>query len=141
MQARLGLAALLLAGMLGGGCTTIGAERVEGWPELEIVEHYVPHREMRERCARFVGMGMSPEACAEFDFAGGKCHIWHSADFPPPPFAVEHERQHCQGFEHAGEQGMREILANYDLVRSASVSASQGASSPRKATIPKPNGS
>ena len=106
-------------------CTTIGEERVEGWPELRVVEHYVPHQVMRERCAKYVPLLMSPEACAEFDFASGRCDLWFSADFPPPRFIVEHERQHCLGYEHAGESGLREILANH-LAATANASAGAG---------------
>ena len=72
------LAALLLV----TACSTIEHQRVDGWPQLEIVEHYVPYREMQERCVRYVGFGMAPEACAEFDLPARKCHIWYSADPP-----------------------------------------------------------
>jgi hypothetical protein len=99
----------LLAALL-GGCTTIAHEKVEGWPQLRIVEHYVPHAQMRDRCARYVGFGMSPEACAEFDLAAGTCHIWFSADFPPQRFIVQHERLHCAGYDHVGSTGMQRYL-------------------------------
>ena len=102
-------APVLLAALL-GACTTIAHEKVEGWPQLQIVEHYVPHAQMRDRCARYVGFGMSPEACAEFDLAAGKCHIWFSADFPPQRFIVQHERLHCAGYDHAGSTGMQQYL-------------------------------
>lgn len=65
------------------GCTVVGHEKVEGWPELEIREHYVAHSVMRDKCAKYVGFGMSPEACAEFNLVAGTCDIWHSAEFPP----------------------------------------------------------
>jgi hypothetical protein len=114
MKSRLALLAVLLA-----GCTAIGHERVAGWPRLEIVEHHVPHAEMRDRCARYTGFGMSPEACAEFDLVNRKCHIWYSADFPPQPFIVEHERLHCAGYDHAGSKAM----ANWLRVHQASEGA------------------
>jgi hypothetical protein len=75
--------ALLFVAVLLSGCTMIGEERVEGWPELQIVEHYVPHHVMRERCMKYVPLLMSPEACAEFDFVANRCDLWFSADFPP----------------------------------------------------------
>jgi hypothetical protein len=102
--------AFAITAALAAGCATLDHQRVEGWPELAIVEHRVPHAEMRERCARYVGFGMSPEACAEFDFVERKCHLWFSADFPPQRFIVEHERLHCAGYDHAGSTAMARLL-------------------------------
>jgi len=99
----------VLAAIL-AGCSSIDHRRVEGWPGLEIVEHHVPHAEMRDRCSRYVGFGMSPEACAEFDLPGRKCHIWYSADFPPQRLLIQHERLHCAGYDHVGSTGMKRLL-------------------------------
>ena len=104
---------LALALLLAAGCTVMGTERVEGWPKLTVVEHYVPHHEMRDRCGKYLGPFMSPEACAEFDFAHLRCDIWFSADFPPSAFIVNHERQHCAGYDHEGEHELRDVLARY----------------------------
>ncbi len=114
---------LVLATAL-SGCSVIGHEKVAGWPELEVVEHYVPHAQMRDRCAPYVGFGMSPEACAEFDLANRKCHIWFSADFPPQDFIVKHERMHCAGYDHVGSTAMQRFL-NYHLA-SRGMSAAAG---------------
>ena len=110
---------LLLLPVFLSACTVVGHERVEGWPELEIVEHRVPHATMRDRCMRYTPLLMSPEACAEFDFAANKCHLWFSADFPPPAAYVEHEHLHCRGFDHIGAQGMRIALQRYLSVQQA----------------------
>jgi hypothetical protein len=118
MQMRLVLLAALL-----GGCTAIGHERVEGWPALEIVEHHVPHAEMRDRCVRYTGFGMSPEACAEFDLAHRKCHIWFSADFPPQRFIIQHERLHCAGYDHMGSTNMARYLRIYQAAQPDSAAA------------------
>lgn len=115
------LAAVLL---LASGCTIIGHERVDGWPHLQIVEHHVPHHAMRERCAKYAPPMMSPEACAEFYFAEGECHLWFSADFPPTREIVAHERLHCRGFEHVGENAMAGFLASWRASLPASVGAS-----------------
>jgi hypothetical protein len=92
-------------------------------------------RVQRDRRMPYMGFGMSPEGCAEFQFAQSRCDIWVSADFPPPAFVMEHERQHCAGFEHAGETELRQILAKVRAPQRApqerDVSASQGASVPR----------
>jgi hypothetical protein len=124
-----------LAATLAGACTTIGHERVEGWPSLEIVEHHVAHNVMRSRCVKYVGFGMTPIACAEFDLAARRCHVWFSADLPPPPSVIEHERLHCQGYDHPGESTMRNILARFNARQALAnrdegpLSASAGASS------------
>jgi hypothetical protein len=110
MKLRVGLAALL---MLGAGCTAIGHQQVLGWPELEIIEYHVPTRDLYERCSRYMGVGMLPEACAEFDLTERRCHIWLSADFPPPRYVVEHERLHCRGYDHIGMSTMKGILERY----------------------------
>jgi hypothetical protein len=104
---------LLLLPFIASACAVIGHERVEGWPELEIVEHRVPHTAMRDRCAPYAPPLSSPDACAEFHFATRTCHIWLSADFPPPPYIVEHEHLHCRGFDHIGSNGMRLAWQRY----------------------------
>ena len=100
-----------------GACTTIGHEKVEGWPQLTVVEHYVPHHVMRDRCVKYTPFGSSPEACAEFNLAELRCDLWFSADFPPPKAFIEHERMHCQGYDHVGETNMRDFLAGYNARR------------------------
>lgn len=65
---------------------------------MQTIEHYVPHAEMRNRCVKYTPVGMSPEACAEWDYTTKECHIWYSSDFPPNESIIEHERLHCKGF-------------------------------------------
>jgi hypothetical protein len=115
-----GRASLALLAVLLSACTVIGHEQVPGWPALEVVEHYVPEAQMRERCVKYVAFGMSPQACAEFDFARKRCDLWFSADFPPTRAMVEHERLHCRGFDHIGMGTMAGILARYGGADSAS---------------------
>jgi hypothetical protein len=107
------LGAAMLCGVAIGACTAIGGAPVPGWPDLQIVEHHVPHSAMRDHCQRYVGFGQSPAACAEFDFRARRCDIWYSADFPPQEFIIEHERLHCRGYEHIGEHHLREALQRY----------------------------
>ena len=130
------MSAVALMSAMASACSVIGGERVSGWPELKIIEHHVSHREMRDRCMPYMGFGMSPEACAEFDFAQSRCDIWLSADFPPAAFVVAHERQHCLGYEHAGENDLRDILANLRASQKApqerDASASRVASTPQR---------
>jgi hypothetical protein len=117
---------LLLAPLL-PACTTVDHHRVEGWPQLEIVEHYVPHGEMQDRCVRYVGFGMAPEACAEFDLAARKCHIWYSAESLRLKFVREHERLHCAGYDHVGSTAMQQFLTQHQI-RQAAASAAAGSS-------------
>lgn len=98
-----------------GACTTIGHEPVEGWPKLEVIEHHVPHHVMRDHCAKYAPWGSYPEACAEFNLAEGRCDLWFSADFPPPQAFIEHERLHCAGYDHVGEENMSRLLALHNL--------------------------
>jgi hypothetical protein len=114
---------LAVLAALAAGCSAVGHHRVEGWPKLEIVEHYVPHAEMRDRCVRYVGWGMEPAACAEFDLARGKCHIWFSADFPPQKFIIDHERLHCAGYDHVGSTAMERFLERHVAGQAASAAA------------------
>ena len=102
-------ATLLLLAFL-PACTVVGHEKVDGWPELKVVEHHVPHPAMRDRCMRYAPFGASPEACAEFDFANRTCHIWFSSDFPPADWIVRHERLHCAGYDHIGSGNMRRLV-------------------------------
>lgn len=119
---------LFLLAALAAGCTTINShQHVEGWPQLEIVEHYVPHREMQDRCVRYVGFGMAPEACAEFDLAARKCHIWYSAESLRLKFVREHERLHCAGYDHVGSTAMQQFLTQHQI-RQAATSAAAGGS-------------
>jgi len=124
------LAAVTLTSAIVSACTTIGAERVAGWPQLQVLVHYVPHSQMRDRCSKYVSFFMSPEACAEFDFAAKRCDLWFSADFPVTASVIEHEKKHCLGYEHAGENGLRELLSQYLAAQPSNpgASASQGSS-------------
>jgi hypothetical protein len=130
-QQKGGPAASILLAVLLSACTIVGHEKVAGWPALQMVEHYVPHSEMRERCVQYTGFGMSPEACAEFDLVRRRCDIWYSADFPPGPEIIEHERLHCQGYDHIGGTTLAQILREFSASAQAEASASAGASQPR----------
>ena len=112
-QQRDGKASILLLGLVVSGCSLIGHQKVAGWPTMEIVEHHVAEADMRSRCVKYVGFGMSPQACAEFDFVRNRCDVWFSADFPPTRAMVEHERLHCRGYDHIGMRTMADMLARY----------------------------
>jgi len=95
--------ALVILAALLSGCSVMGHVKVDGWPKLEVVEHHVPHKDMRDRCGKYVPALVSPEACAEFNLATGTCDIWFSADFPPAQAIKDHEREHCAGCRRYGD--------------------------------------
>ena len=120
-----GSASVVFLAMVLSACTIVGYEKVLGWPQMETVAHYVPSQEMRSRCSPYVGFGMLPEACAEFNFAANRCDIWFSADFPPPASVVEHEKLHCQGYDHIGQRIMAEMLSRNLAEGNASAGATR----------------
>ena len=119
---------VLLAALL-PACSTMEHERVEGWPELQIVEHYVPAEAMLQRCSKYAGFGSVPLACAEFNLATRRCDIWLSQGMAWKSL-VEHERLHCRGYDHVGETNMRDFLARYQAATGATrqgLAAARGA--------------
>lgn len=109
---------VLLAALV-SACSTMDHERVEGWPQLQIVEHYVPAETMLQRCRKYAGFGSVPLACAEFNLVARRCDIWLSQSMAWPSL-VEHERLHCRGYDHVGETNMRDFLARYQAATGAS---------------------
>jgi hypothetical protein len=119
--ARFGLLSLVLAA---AACATIDQhEKVSGWPELRVVEHRIPDGALRKHCSKYVAFGMLPEACSEFYFDRGECHVWFNADYPPQPYVVKHELLHCQGYDHPGDHNLRDILARYEAQKRARTQA------------------
>lgn len=105
----LGLAAAGVATFL-GGCSTIDPQnKVDGWPELEIIERKVSFDAVQEKCGQYVGWGQWPMACATFYFNQAKCVIWYAFDW-----SLDHERQHCLGFDHVGSNDMRAMLKDWN---------------------------
>ncbi len=116
---------MVLLAMVLSACTIVGHEKVLGWPQMDIVAHYVPAEEMRTRCLPYVGFGMLPEACAEFNFAANRCDMWFNADFPPPAQVVEHEELHCKGYDHIGQRTMAEVLSRHLAEANASTGSTR----------------
>jgi hypothetical protein len=117
------LVLLLASTMSLPACTMVGHKKVPDWPELAVREHYVPHHVMRDKCAKYVPFGMSPDACMEFNLSAGTCDIWYSADFPPGPGVVEHERLHCRGYDHIGGNVLSRALAAWKQYRATTTAA------------------
>jgi len=103
-----------------GGCTTIGHQKVEGWPQLTVIEHHVPHYVMR---------GPLREVRAVGYLAGGPAPSSTSRRAPATSGSaptsrrrrafVKHERMHCEGYDHVGETQMRDFprAANLEQTR------------------------
>ena len=95
---------LLVAAL--SACSTIDPHnRVEGWPELRVTEYRVSLDEVQERCRPYVSFGQWPMACAVFYLRAAQCHIFYAYEW-----TLEHERQHCAGYDHVGSNHMREML-------------------------------
>lgn len=96
----------LIAVLFVGACTMWGDLRpVEGWPELRVREHSVPHHVMRDRCTQWVPWYMNADACAVFNLLAKTCDIFYSADFPPPEYVRRFEREkRCKGYGSAAER-------------------------------------
>jgi hypothetical protein len=123
---------ILLLAAASAACSTVGHEKVEGWPELAIVEHRVSAGEMYDRCKKYVAFGMLPMACAEFNLATKRCDIWLMEGFAPRS-VVEHERLHCQGHDHVGETAMRDFLTRYRAATSGAAAAAGASAGPASA--------
>ena len=123
---------IILLAAASAACSTVGHEKVEGWPELTIIEHRVSAGEMYERCRKYVAFGMLPMACAEFNLATRRCDIWFVDGFAPRSI-VEHERLHCQGHDHVGETAMRDFLTRYRAATSGVAAAAGAATKPTTA--------
>ena len=87
----------------------IDHQRVEGWPELQVVEHRVPAEEMVARCQKYVGAASLPLACAEFKLAARRCDIWLER-----LCAARRRRAralHCAGYDHVGSTNMKRAFS------------------------------
>jgi hypothetical protein len=103
---RLGIA---LALALVPGCTMVDRHvRIEGFPQLKVIEHHLGHAEMRDNCLPYTGPFMTPAGCTLFVFDRMEAHIVVSKDIPNPA-VLEHERLHAAGHDHIGSEGMKRM--------------------------------
>ncbi len=109
----LALVLFLTVAALGACATSVNqGAPTPGWPALKVTSHYVPHKQMIERCAPYVGYGSLPDACAEINLKAKTCDKWFSADFPPSVAIERHEQEHCEGYDHIGESALADMLRN-----------------------------
>ena len=78
------------------GCTTFYGEPVqlENWPDLRMVEHRVPMREVRDACDKYAPAFYTPSACAIY--YARECHVWAEAGESGENYAAI-ERDNCAG--------------------------------------------
>ena len=103
---------LLLPAALGGCAVIDQHQKVAGWPELKVIEHYVAAPEMRERCRPYAPPFSVPLGCTLFYLDQSEAHIYLSKDFPAQ-WILEHERLHAAGYDHVGSTSMQQMLENW----------------------------
>ena len=104
--------------LLLSACTTmIGNPPIDGWPKLSVEWHRVSGKQMMDFCVRtnadnplvkINGLLVYIMGCAEPDFDRMACEIYVDKDFPDAGLD-EHELKHCEGWDHYGETGMRDL--------------------------------
>ena len=107
--------ALLL--LLLAGCSVINySTRPEDFPGLKITVHEYPSiAEVRQACdqaAQKYGQSISAfvVACSEWRFDTLSCAVHVPVDSPE---LLEHERAHCQGYDHVGESTIADAWKAY----------------------------
>ncbi len=94
-----------------GGCAVMDhAPAPADWPELRVVERYVPDAELRARCSAYT---VFPEACAEVYFDRGECVVWLNRDYHTLDLVRSHELEHCAGHDHIGEHQLADAWSAY----------------------------
>lgn len=113
---RLAIAALLL---LAAACASAPADptRIDyssappaDWPRLLISVHDVAPDVLSLNCPKAVAPGLQRRGCAAIRFCTARCSIFISEKVPAHKRAevLEHERAHCQGYDHHGSTSNRE---------------------------------
>jgi len=91
------------------GCSTIDkTTRVEGWPELKVVEHDLSYKEMYRACRPYISPLDAPLACTVFYLDAGEAHIYVAKGLKFGP-VIRHERLHAAGYDHVGSTQMAEL--------------------------------
>lgn len=98
---------LLLAPLIAGCAGTISSNPPPAdWPELKVSVISLPASEMLDTCTQN-GVLLSETACALISFSFKTCTIVGRDDRPMSPFIERHERDHCRGKDHVGEDTLR----------------------------------
>jgi hypothetical protein len=104
----------IIASILLAGCVGIDTHKAppQNWPSVVVVEHRVSTLEMLSHCYQYVPLvlkllGGIPLACAEIDLNKLECDIWLTGWSSQD--TVEHERLHCTGHDHYGDDTLEQI--------------------------------
>jgi hypothetical protein len=95
----------LFLALLLSGCTMVGHQRVEGWPELAVTVHRTDAKGVRDACAAFTPWYADVMACAHWDLRARTCVVYIAHES-----MLEHEMLHCKGYDHVGGQTMRRAV-------------------------------
>ena len=105
--------------LLTSACTTIDQHKLpdQDFPTLRIIEHHVDGGKVIDACYKYVPLGWKllgavPEGCAEVDFEANTCTIWVRGDYPSKR-VLEHERLHCKGYDHPGDDTINKAWLQY----------------------------
>ena len=106
--------------LLAGCATTIDNHTPppSDWPTVAVVENQVSVGVLYQQCWKYVPewmkwLGAIVEGCAEIDFKKNVCTIWVRGDGFANAAIMEHERLHCQGYDHIGDSILRDEWEHY----------------------------
>ena len=106
---------LILLALTGlSACHTMIDEhsRIADWPDLQVRDNVVSFAEVVRRCGKYTSIvSWPPVACAEIHFDTRICNIWRMED--ADSFVMEHERAHCNGYQHPGDDTLAQAWKAY----------------------------
>lgn len=110
--------AIIIAALLLAGCSTMSETPPPAdWPHMRVVEHTgLGFWETQKKCYKYLSLPMKllgsfAMGCAEFYFATGECHVYYMGE--PSKLVRDHEREHCQGFDHSGSTDVAQSWERY----------------------------
>jgi len=112
------LALAMLACALLGACTVIDKDvpPPADWPALAIHVHKVKGGELIKECwpaeSLFMQLnGALPSGCAWINFARNRCDVYLPSYVDHDGYALNHELEHCHGYDHYGDSTMHDAWA------------------------------
>lgn len=108
---------ILLIILLISGCSTIDKRTLppSDWPRLQVVVHKSGFMKVRE-CDGMIG------GCTIPDFCNKRCNVYLQIDVG----VIEtHERAHCAGYDHPGDDTMKALWAKLQADGRAKILSSQ----------------
>ncbi len=99
--------------LMASGCSTVSERNcVADWPEMAVTYHVVPHKQMRDVCAKYTCPLCNVEGCTEWNFDKKRVDVWTSSEFPSDGH-VAHEAVHARGCDHIGGTSMAKSLGKW----------------------------